>query len=77
MLAPSREASWKTAHRHIVSRSDSAYGGGKLSVGRSTDPRRVTEARNHRFGTHGLALSARPTAKAVTDLAYILREPLR
>ena len=26
------------------------------------------------FGTHGLALSARPPAKTVTDLAHILRE---
>jgi len=30
MLAPSREASGKTAHRFIVSRSDSAYGRGAL-----------------------------------------------
>src|SRR5712691_6768581 len=75
MLAPSREASWKTAYRFIVSRSDSAYGGGELSVGRSADPRRIADARNRHFGTHGLTLFARPPANAVTDLAYILREP--
>ena len=28
------------------------------------------------FGTHGLALSARPSAKTVTDLAHILHESL-
>jgi len=39
MLAPSREASWKIVYRFILSRSDSAYGRGELSVGRSADPR--------------------------------------
>jgi len=77
MLAPSREASWKTAHRFIVSRSDSAYGRGELSVGRSANPRRIAEARNRHFGTHRLTLSARPPANTVTELAHILREPLR
>src|SRR5712691_11967671 len=37
----------------------------KLSLGRSADPRRVAEARNRRFGTHGLALSARQAENAV------------
>ena len=77
MLAPWRETSWKTMYRFIVSRSDSAYGRGEFSVGRSADPRRIAEARNRHIGTHGLALSARPLAKTVTDVAYILREPLR
>jgi hypothetical protein len=35
ILAPSREATWKTTYRFIVSGSDSAYGRGKLSVGRA------------------------------------------
>ena len=77
MLAPSREASWKTAHRFIVSRFDSAYGRGQLPVGRSADPRRIAEARNRHFGTHGLTLSARPPTNTVTDMADILRETLR
>src|SRR5947209_3116960 len=47
------------------------------TLGRSADPRRITEARYCRVGTHRLALSARPPADTVTDLAYILREPLR
>jgi hypothetical protein len=70
-----RETSWKTTYRFIVSRSDSAYGRGEFSVGRAADSRRIAEARNRHIGTHGLALSARPPAKTVTDLAYILREP--
>jgi hypothetical protein len=77
MLAPSRGAAWKTMYRFIVSSSDSAYGRGELSVGRSADPRRIAEARHRPFGTHGFAGSARSAANTVTDLAYMLREPLR
>src|SRR2546425_10359244 len=77
MLAPSLAASWKTMYRFTKSKSDSALGCGELSLGRSADPRRITEARNRHFGTHGLALSARPPNNTVTNLAYILREPLR
>jgi hypothetical protein len=75
MLAPSRGASWTTLYRFIVSRSDSAYGRGELSVGRSADPRRIAEARHRHFGTHSFAVSARPPANTITDLAYILRKP--
>jgi hypothetical protein len=60
MLAPSRATSWKTTYRFTLSRSDSAHGRGELSMGRSADPGRIAEARNRRFGTHRLALSARP-----------------
>src|SRR5437870_6978436 len=77
MLAPSLAASWKTMYRFIVSRSDSAHGRGELSVGRSADPRRIDEARNRHFETHGLASSARPPDSTVTNLAYIPREPPR
>src|SRR6185295_900242 len=77
MLAPLREASRKTTHRFIVSRSDSAYGRGELFVGRSADPRRAAEAWNRGFGTHRLTLSARPPANAVTNVAHLLHEPLR
>jgi hypothetical protein len=77
MLARSREAPGKTAHRFIVSRSDSAYGRGELFVGRSAHPRRIAEAGHRHFGTHGFTLSARPPANTFTDVAYILREPLR
>ena len=77
MLAPSLAASCKTMYRFIVSRSDSAHGRGELSVGRSADPRRIAEARNRHFETHGLASSARPPDSTVTNLAYIPREPPR
>ena len=76
MLAPSRGASWTALYRFIVSRSDSAYGRGELSVGRSADPRPIAEARNRHFGTHGFAVSAWPPANTVTFLAHILREPV-
>jgi hypothetical protein len=76
MLAP-LAASWKTAYRFTMARSDSALGRGELSLGRSADPRRVAEARNRRFGTHGLALSARQADNTVTNLAYIPCEPPR
>ena len=77
MVAPSREAAWKTAYRLIVSRSYSASRRGELSVGRAADPRRIAEARHPHFGTHSLPLSARPPTKSVTNLAYLLREPRR
>src|SRR5262245_33758361 len=77
MLAPSCGASWKTMYRFILSRSDSAYGRGELSVWCSADPRRIAEARNRHFGTFGVAVSARPTEGAVTDLAYVPRESPR
>jgi hypothetical protein len=77
MLAPSRAASWKTMYRFIVSRSDSAYGCRELSVGRAADPRRIAQARNRHFGTHGFAVFARPPANTVTDLVHIRREPPR
>ena len=77
MVAPSREAAWKTAYRLIVSRSYSASRRGELSVGRAADPRRIAEARHRHFGTHSLPLSARPPTKSVTNLAYLLREPRR
>ena len=77
MLAPSLATSWKTTDRFIMSSSDSALGHGELSLGRSADPRRVTQARNRCLRTHRVALSARPTVGTVTDLAYIPRESLR
>src|SRR6266487_3239791 len=77
MLAPSLAASRKTMYRFTISRSDSAHGRGEWSLGRSADPRRIPEARHHHFGTHRLALSARPPDDPVTNLAYILREPPR
>jgi len=49
----------------------------RIVSGRSADPRRIAEARNHHFGTHRLALFARPPDYTVTNLAYILREPPR
>src|SRR4029453_7981409 len=49
----------------------------KPSLGRSANPRRVTEAGNRRLRTHRVALSTRPTAGAVTDVAYLPREPPR
>jgi len=76
VLGASREAAWKTAYRFIVSRSYSAYRRGELSMGRAADPRRIAEARHRHFGTHGLPLSAQPPANTVTNLAYLLREPL-
>jgi hypothetical protein len=76
-LAPSLATSRTTARRCTLSRSDSANGRGELSLGRSADPRRIAETRNRRIGTHGLALSARPPATTVTDVAYILRESPR
>jgi len=55
MLAPLREASGKTAYRFIVSRSDSAYGCGELSVGRSVDPRELLKL--------GIAISERTVSR--------------
>ena len=49
----------------------SAHGHGELSLGRSADLWRVTEARNHRLRTHGVAVSARPTDDTVADLEDI------
>src|SRR5262249_19941960 len=77
MVAPSLAASWKTTYRFTMSRSDSAPGRGELSLGRSPDPRRTAKARNRHFGTHGLAVSARPPDNTVTNLADVLREPPR
>jgi hypothetical protein len=48
--------------------------GGPIGSG---DASRPPKARNHPFGTHRLALSARPSDDPVTNVAYILREPLR
>src|SRR5947208_10538907 len=75
MLAPSLATFWKTTYRFTMSGSDSARGRGELSLGRSADSRRITEARNRHFGTHGLAVSRSPDY-TVTNLAYILGEPL-
>jgi hypothetical protein len=48
-----------------------------VSLGRSADPWRVAEARDHRLRTHGVQVSAGPTDETVADLAYIPREPRR
>ena len=61
MLAPSREASGKTVHRFIVSRSDSAYGRGELFWGAPLIGRRIgfLESRcvQHLLAVFGAALS--------------------
>jgi len=44
MLAPSVATSWKTAHRFRMARIDPADGCREPSLGRSADPRRITEA---------------------------------
>jgi hypothetical protein len=69
--------SWQTTHRFRMSRLDSALGRRKLSLGRSANPRRVTQARDRRLRTHGVAVSAMPTTGAVTDVAYLPRESSR
>ena len=45
--------------------------------GRAADPWRTTEAWNHHFGAHRLALSARPPDHPVTDMADIPLKHLR
>ena len=71
MLAPSREASGKTAYRFIVSRSDSAYGRGELSVGRSADPRRTAEARIRSRGVNSFEVHDQAPRTAIAELADI------
>lgn len=77
MLAPPLAAPWTTTNRSNMSRSDSAHGRGELSVWCSADSRRTTQAGNHRFGTHRLAVSARPSDHTVTGLAYVPHESPR
>ena len=78
MLAPSLAAAARTTmHRFTTSSPDSTLGHGKPSLGRAADPRRVTEARNRRLKTHGVAVHPRPNEGTVADLAYVPREPLR
>jgi hypothetical protein len=77
MLAPPLATSGQTTHRFRMSRLDSALGRRKPSLGRSANPWRVTQARDRRLRTHGVAISARPTTGAVTDVAYLPRESPR
>jgi hypothetical protein len=77
MLASPLATSGQTRHRFRMSRLDSALGRRKLSLGRSENPRRVTQARTRRLRTHGVAVSATPTTGAVTDVAYLPRESPR
>ena len=77
MLSPPLAAPWTTTDRFNMSRSDSAHGRGELPVGCSADSRRMTQAGNQRFGTHRLAVSARPSHHTVTDLAYVPHESPR
>ena len=77
MLAPPLTAPWTTTDRFSLSRSDLAHGRGELPVGCSADSRRITQARNHRFGTQRLAVSARPSHQTVTDLASVPDESPR
>ena len=67
MVAPSREAAWKTAYRLIVSRSYSASRRGELSVGRASDPRRIAETRHrHSERTVSRYLRGRPPNRSQT-----------
>ena len=78
MVEASRTAAaGTTTHRSTASKSHSANGDGKRSLGRPANPRRVAEARTHCFRTHGVAISARPTDETVPNLADLLREPHR
>jgi hypothetical protein len=77
MLEPSlATATGKATHRFTTSNPHSANGHGEPSLGRSADPRRVAETRSHRLGTHGVAVSTRPTDGTVADLAYFLTNHL-
>ena len=72
MLEPSlATATGKATHRLTTASPHSANGHGEPTLGRSADPRRVVETRSHRLGTHGVAVSTRPTDGTVADLAYI------
>jgi len=64
-------------HRFATSKARWPHGHGELSLGRSADPWRVAEARDHRLRTHGVPVSPGPTDETVADLAYIPREPHR
>src|SRR5439155_26395906 len=66
--------SWQSTHRFAVSRSDWALGRRESSLGRSADSRRVTQARNRRLRTHGVALPAWAAEDTITDVADIPRE---
>ena len=77
MLAPPLATCWQTTHRFRMSRLDSALGRRKRSLGRSANPRRVTQARDRRLRTHRVAAPARPAEGTVTDVADIPRESPR
>src|SRR5262249_45076431 len=70
-------ASGKTAHRFAGSRSDSALGRRKPSLGCAAHPQRVTEAGNCRLGTHGVALPAWAADDTIADMAHIPGESPR
>jgi hypothetical protein len=71
MLEPSlATATGKATHRFTTASPRSANGHGQPSLGRSADPRRVVETRSHCLGTHGVAVSTRPTDGTVADLAF-------
>jgi hypothetical protein len=58
MLEPSlATATRKAKHRFTTAIPHSANGHGEPSLGRSADPRRAVETRNHPLGTHGVAVS--------------------
>jgi hypothetical protein len=62
VLEPSlATATGKATHRFTTASPHSANGHGEPSLGRSADPRRVVETRSHCLGTHGVAVSTRPT----------------
>jgi hypothetical protein len=76
------ERSLATAARqatHRVRRPEphSTPADGKLPLGRSAHPRRVAEAGHRRLRTDGLAVSARPNAGSVANVADIPEEPRR
>jgi hypothetical protein len=74
VLEPSlATATGKATLRFTTASPHSANGHGEPSLGRSADPRRVVETRSHCLGTHGVAVSTRPTDGTVADLAYIPR----
>jgi hypothetical protein len=68
---------WQSTHRFNMSRLDSALGRRELSLGRSANPWRVTQARDRRLRMNGVAVSATPRTGAVTDVAYFPRESPR
>ena len=54
---------------------DQTDDGGQSAVGRATDSRRITEARNRDFGTNGLTLDTQTTKASISDLANVPRQP--